>query len=58
MDFLMVAIPWLAIGASGGVYRRNKKRKAGLQPSSEGEWLILIWDALWGPLTWFSMFRP
>ena len=58
MDFLVVAIPWALIGAAGGNYRRNKKRELGLEPSKEGETLIFLWDMLWGPLTWFSMFRP
>lgn len=58
MDFLVVAIPWLAIGAAGGNYRKKKKREAGLEPSREGEVMIFIWDTLWGPMTWFSMFRP
>lgn len=58
MDFFVVAIPWLAIGAAGGNYRMKKKREAGLEPSREGEVMIFIWDTLWGPMTWFSMFRP
>lgn len=58
MDFLIVAIIWVMSGLAGGLYRRDKKRDLGLQPSTEGEWLILIWDTLWGPLTWLSMFRP
>ena len=57
MDFLVVAIPWLLVGASGGNYRMKKKRQAGLEPSHEGEIMIFVWDTLWGPLTWFSMFR-
>jgi hypothetical protein len=58
MDFVAVAVVWVIIGFTGGIYRRDKKRDLGLAPSKEGEWLILVWDALWGPLTWFSMFRP
>jgi hypothetical protein len=58
VDFLVVAIPWLAIGATGGNYRMKKKREVGLEPSREGEILIFLWDTIWGPLTWFSMFRP
>jgi hypothetical protein len=58
MDFLVVTIPWLAIGATAGNYRMKKKRETGLQPSREGEIMIFVWDTLWGPLTWFSMFRP
>ena len=36
----------------------KKKREAGLEPVREGEVMIFIWDTLWGPMTWFSMFRP
>jgi hypothetical protein len=58
MDFLIVAIPWLLIGAAGGNYRMKRKRALGMEPMRQGEILIFIWDTFWGPLTWFSMFRP
>jgi hypothetical protein len=58
MDFLVVAIPWLLIGAAGGNYRMKKKREVGLEPSREGEIMIFALDTLFGPLTWFFMFRP
>lgn len=58
MDFLVVAIPWLLIGAAGGNYRMKKKREVGLEPGREGEIMIFALDILLGPLTWFFMFRP
>lgn len=58
VDFVVVALGWLGIGAAGGNYRMKKKREYGLDPSREGEILIFIWDCLWGPLTWLAMFRP
>ncbi len=58
MDFFLVAVGWLGIGALGGNYRMKKKREAGLEPSSQGEMLIFAVDTLMGPLTWLALFRP